>query len=136
MKSQDPSLSKWHGQVERDVVLVVAHNTQELKPELKQRLHLKKKTTSETTQHTRHPCPKHMRSHSLISSIRAMTRLYTFLQASCRRISLYKCYYLSLYLWVSRHETVDVVVDLLEHKASVHQVETALQKNRQKKVSR
>lgn len=77
-----------------------------------------------------------MKSHSLISSIRAMTRLYTFLQASCRRISLYKCYYLSLYLWVSGHETVDVVVDLLEHKASVHQVETALQKNRQKKVSR
>ncbi len=34
---------------------------------------------------------------------------------------------LSVYLWVSRHKTVDVVVDLLEHKASVHQVETALQ---------
>lgn len=33
-----------------------------------------------------------------------------------------------MYLWVSRHETVDVVVDLLEHEASVHQVQTALQK--------
>lgn len=32
----------------------------------------------------------------------------------------------SLYLWVSRHETVDIVVDLLEREASVHQGETAL----------
>lgn len=31
-----------------------------------------------------------------------------------------------VYLWVSGHETVDVVVDLLEDEASVHQVEAAL----------
>lgn len=31
------------------------------------------------------------------------------------------------HLWVSRHEAVHVVVDLLEHKTSVHQVEAALQ---------
>lgn len=33
----------------------------------------------------------------------------------------------SQYLWVSRHKAVDVVVDLLEHEASVHQIETTLQ---------
>lgn len=40
----------------------------------------------------------------------------------------------SVYLWVSRHKTVDVVVDLLEHKASVHQVETALQTDEGKAI--
>ena len=36
------------------------------------------------------------------------------------------------YLWVSGHEAVEVVVDLLEHKASVHQVETALERRIEK----
>lgn len=39
LKSQNPSLSKRHGQVQGDVVLVVAHDTQELKLELKKCLH-------------------------------------------------------------------------------------------------
>lgn len=32
------------------------------------------------------------------------------------------------YFWVSEHEAVDVVVDLFEHKASVHERKTALEK--------
>jgi len=34
-----------------------------------------------------------------------------------------------MYLWVPGHEAVGVVVDLLEHKASVHQRETALEED-------
>lgn len=45
-------------------------------------------------------------------------------QTSCTNCFYKGCY---CYLWVSRHKTVDIVVDLLEHKSSVHQVKTALQ---------
>lgn len=38
LKSQYPSLSERHGQVQRNIVLVVAHDAQKLKLELKQRL--------------------------------------------------------------------------------------------------
>lgn len=34
------------------------------------------------------------------------------------------------YLWVSRRKTAHVVVDLFEHEASVHQVETALREEK------
>lgn len=36
-----------------------------------------------------------------------------------------------VHLWVSRHETVHVVVDLLKHEASVHEGEAALVEKRQ-----
>lgn len=35
-----------------------------------------------------------------------------------------------VYLWVSRRKTAHVVVDLFEHEASVHQVETALREDK------
>lgn len=47
LKSQYPSLPKWHGQVQGDVVLMVAHDTQELKLELKQRLHSETQKTNQ-----------------------------------------------------------------------------------------
>lgn len=39
------------------------------------------------------------------------------------------------YLGVSGHKTVDVVVDLLEDKASIHQGETALWTQERKDIS-
>lgn len=47
LKPQDPPLPKRHGQVEGDVVLVVAHHAQELKLELEQRLRLEKRRRGE-----------------------------------------------------------------------------------------
>lgn len=37
---------------------------------------------------------------------------------------------LLVYLWVSGHEAVHVVVDLFEHEPSVHQVETSLREDK------
>lgn len=65
--------------------------------------------------------------HTLKSFIRALARNITKLVSKC--VSIKSVTVCTVYLWVSRHKTVEIVVDLLEHKASVHQVETALQED-------
>lgn len=103
---------------------MAAHNTQELKPELEQRLHLETTETSEAA----------LVQHSNTTSIKAQTR-HVYRQAVVQFVCINAVTVCIVYLWVSRHKTVDIVVDLLEHKASVHQVETALQKDGKKQIT-
>lgn len=51
LKPEDPPLPKRHWQVQGDVVLVVAHHTEELKLELKQCLRFKKAEETRPSEH-------------------------------------------------------------------------------------